>query len=335
MESFYLPLIWAGIIAFGVMVYVVLDGFDLGIGILFPWITEQKHRDTMMNSVAPVWDGNETWMVLGAAALYGAFPLAYSLLLPTLYMPIMIMLGALVFRGVAFEFRFKAHKSLPLWNFAFSLGSTLAAFCQGLILGTFVQGYEIAQLFGMATYPWFTPFSIMTGLGVVVGYALLGSTWLILKTEGELQQSMFQAARVLLLLIVFFLALVSVWTPFMHDAIMDRWFSTPNFYYLLPLPLLTGLVVVCAFYTLMKRNEKWPFILSISLFILAYIGLCISSWPYIVPRKLTLWDAASDDKSLEFFLVGAVILIPVLIAYSIYAYYIFRGKVKSSDYGYH
>jgi cytochrome d ubiquinol oxidase subunit II len=332
----YLPLIWAIIMAFAVIMYVILDGFDLGIGILFPWIPSKEHRDLMINSVAPLWDGNETWMVLGGATLYGAFPLAYSLLLPMLYMPIMIMLAALIFRGVAFEFRFKAHRSRFVWDIAFWAGSTMAAFCQGLILGTFIVGYTPpANLATEVLSPaWLTPFSLMTGVAVIIGYALLGATWLIMKTEGELQNNMYNAAKTLLVVITFFLAAVSIWTPFIHPAIMERWFSTPNFYYLLPLPIVTGFIVIYASYSLFKRYEKLPFALSIALFLLCYIGLCISSWPYLVPRSITFWQAASSPSSLKFLLVGAIILLPTLLAYSIYSYRVFRGKV-SLEHGYH
>lgn len=328
-----LPLLWAFIVAFAVIMYVILDGFDLGIGILFPWISDVHSRDLMINSIAPVWDGNETWMVLGGACLYGAFPLAYSTLLPVLYMPIMVMLGALIFRGVAFEFRFKAERTRLLWDVAFSGGSAVAAFCQGLILGTFVQGYIIYT--GMDdSFIWFTPFSIMTGVAVVVGYALLGATWLILKTEGELQNVMYQAAKILLFGVSFFIAVVSLWTPFIHQEIKERWFSYPNFFYLLPLPLITGVAVIFAAYSLYKRYEKWPFILSISLFIFSYLGLGISIWPYLVPRQLTFWEAAANDSSLLFQLVGTLILLPVLVTYSIYAYRVFKGKV-TAEFGYH
>lgn len=238
MSNTLLPIIWAGLIAFGVIIYVILDGFDLGIGILFPWVRNHEHRNRMINSVAPVWDGNETWLVFGGATLYGAFPLAYSTLLPALYMPIMVMLGALVFRGVAFEFRFKSYKSRFLWDLAFSGGSTAAAFCQGLILGAFIEG-KILNTALAGSFAWLTPFSIMTGLAVVCGYALLGATWLIMKTEDELQQDMYQYARLLLILVGFFMALVSLWTPAMYIDIRQRWFSLPNFIYLLPLPIIS------------------------------------------------------------------------------------------------
>ncbi len=329
-----LPLISALILALGVVFYVILDGFDLGIGILFPWVRNGQYRSLMMNSVAPVWDGNETWLVFGGAMLYGAFPIAYSTLLPTLYLPIMVMLGALVFRGVAFEFRGKAHRSRFLWDLAFSGGSTAAAFCQGLILGTFING---EFLLPHTTYLWLTPFSIVTGLGVVFGYALLGSTWLIIKTDGELQANMYQAARILLFILASFLFIISVWTPELQPTIKLRWFSLPNFYYLLPLPIISIVAVLAAFYFIHYpkiNTEKLPFLLSISLFVFAYIGIGISMWPYIVPRTLTFWEAAASNSALRFQLVGTIILLPVLIAYSIFAYRVFRGKV-SGDQDYH
>lgn len=326
-------LIWAFLIALAVMMYVLLDGFDLGIGILFPWIRSKEHRDIMMNSIAPVWDGNETWLVLGGAGLYPTFPLAYGTLLSILYLPIMVMLGALVFRGVAFEFRFKSHRSQFLWDIAFSGGSALAAFCQGLILGTFVHGYTSVP--NTAHYiVWFTPFSIVTGIAVMVGYALLGATWLIIKTEGELQKTMYHNAKIFFGGIVFFIALVSLWTPFIAPDIFARWFALPNFLYLLPLPLLTLAAVIYGFYALYHHYEKTPFLMAIALFCFCFIGLCISSWPYIIPRTVTIWQAAADVKSLKFLLVGAVILLPTLLAYSAYSYYVFKGKVRVNE-GYH
>jgi cytochrome d ubiquinol oxidase subunit II len=336
MSNTLLPLIWAGIIAFGVIMYVILDGFDLGIGILFPWVRNADYRSLMVNSIAPVWDGNETWLVFGGATLYGAFPIAYSTLLPALYMPIMVMLGALVFRGVAFEFRVKAYKSRFLWDLAFAGGSTVAAFCQGLILGTFIQGKMLVEGLNQS-FVWLTPFSMVTGIAVVFGYALLGSTWLIMKTEGELQKDMYQSARLFLIAVAFFMLTISLWTPAVDPNIEMRWFSFPNFFELLPLPILTLIATIFAGYCLQRPdrfNEKLPFILSVLLFVFCYIGLGISTWPYIIPRQLTIWEAAAHPKTLIFQLVGAIILLPLLIAYSIYAYRVFRGKVQSDE-GYH
>ncbi|MDQ8040144.1 MAG: cytochrome d ubiquinol oxidase subunit II [Rickettsiella sp.] len=323
-----LILTWATIISFIIMMYVLLDGFDLGIGILFPWIKHGQYRDIMMSSVIPVWDGNETWLVFGAAALYAAFPLAYAALLPTLYMPVMILLASLIFRGVAFEFRFKAQRSQFIWDFAFALGSTLAAFIQGIILGTFVKGYGEHFPLTHSAYQWLTPFSIFTGFAVVCGYALLGATWLIVKTEGDLQAQLYKAAKFLLGLVAFFLVAVSIWTPFIEPRVMERWFSLPNFFYLSPLPFLTILIVAYNFYCLCKHREKAPFVLSMGLFIFAYIGFCISAWPYIIPHVVPVWEAAAPPSTLKFILVGTVVLLPILLIYTVYSYRVFRGKVK-------
>lgn len=324
-----LILTWATIISLIIMMYVLLDGFDLGVGILFPWIKQSEFRDIMMSTVVPVWDGNETWLVFGAAALYAAFPIAYGILLPTLYMPIMILLVALIFRGVAFEFRFKAHKSRFIWDIAFAVGSILAAFIQGIILGTFVKGYGTHLPLSHSSYHWFTPFTIFTGVAVVFGYALLGATWLIIKTEGILQERMYNAAKILLPLVVFFLVSVSIWTPIVEPQVMYRWFLLPNFYYLSSLPILTILLVFYNFYCLQKKKERLPFILTIGLFVFSYIGFCISAWPYIIPHVLPVWEAAAPPSTLKFILVGAAIILPILFIYTLYSYHVFRGKVKT------
>ena len=324
-----LILTWAVIISFIIMMYVLLDGFDLGIGILFPWIKHGQYRDIMMSTVLPVWDGNETWLVFGAAALYGAFPLAYSVLLPTLYIPIMILLVSLIFRGVAFEFRFKAHRSQFVWDIAFAAGSTVAAFIQGVILGTFVKGYGNHLPLPHTAYQWLTPFSVFTGLAVVCGYALLGATWLIVKTEGDLQDQVYKAAKILLGLVTFFLVGVSFWTPFIEPRVVKIWFTAPKFYYLSVLPLLTLVIVLYNFYCLYNRKkERAPFVLTMGLFICSYLGFCISAWPYIVPHAVSVWDAAAAPSTLKFTLVGTAVLLPILLIYTLYSYHVFRGKVK-------
>ncbi len=325
----FLILTWATIISLIIMMYVLLDGFDLGVGILFPWIKQSEFKDIMMSTVVPVWDGNETWLVFGAAALYAAFPIAYGILLPTIYMPIMILLVALIFRGVAFEFRFKAHKNQFIWDIAFAAGSILAAFIQGIILGTFVKGYGTHLPLSHTAYHWFTPFTIFTGIAVVCGYALLGATWLIIKTDGILQEKMYKAAKVLLPLVAFFLISVSIWTPIVEPQVMHRWFSLPNFYYLSPLPILTILIVFYNFYCLQKKKERLPFILTIGLFVFSYIGFCISAWPYIIPHVLPVWETAAPPSTLKFILVGAAIILPILFIYTLYSYHVFRGKVKT------
>ncbi len=323
-----ITLVLVSIVAFAIIMYVFLDGFDLGIGILFPWIASEKDRNIMIASVLPVWDGNETWLVLGGATLYGAFPMVYSFVLPTLYMPIIIMLAALIFRGVSFEFIHNARSTRILWVFFFCLGSTIAAFCQGIILGTFVQGFnfENGQVI-VLDYQWLTPFSMMTGLAVVFGYAYLGSSWLILKTTGALQESMFHRSKILLLIVGLFMITVSLWTPFIDPQVTAFWLSVPNSFYLAVLPLLTLFTFIKIWFALDKKKEQQPFYLGFLLFLLPYLGFVLSVWPYIIPRQITLWDAAAPLKAQLFILVGMVILLPVLIGYTLYSYIVFRGKI--------
>lgn len=331
-----LPLIWFVIIVFSTMMYVVMDGFDLGIGILYPLIKQSHDRDVMMNTVAPVWDGNETWLVLGGAALYGAFPLAYAVLLDALTIPLTLMLFGLIFRGVAFEFRFKASATRQhIWDKAFLGGSILATFCQGVILGAFINGMPVAgRSYAGGALDWLTPFSLFCGLGLVVAYALLGCTWLIMKTEGELQNRVHQLATPLMLLFLLVLAAISLWTPLAHPAIAARWFTLPNLYWFIPVPLL---VVICAWSLLQavrKEAHYSPFLLTLLLVFLGFSGLGISVWPNLIPPSISLWQAAAPPQSLGFMLVGALFIIPIILVYTFWSYYVFRGKVKHSD-GYH
>ena len=326
-----LPIIFALLLGFIVLMYVVLDGFDLGIGILFPFTTNEKERDTMMNSIAPVWDGNETWLVFGGAMLYGAFPIVCGLLLPVLYMPIMLMLVALVFRGVSFEFRFKAVKSKPIWNWAFAIGSVAASFFQGVILGAFVQGFDINEsVMTINSTDWLTPFSLATGVALICGYALLGATWMIIKSTGRLQRKMIEHAKGLLVLVSFFLVFVSVWTPLHSKEIFNRWYSFPNVIFLSLLPLITMFAIYKIWQNLQGKScsEYKPFIYSIIVFLCAYTGIGISVYPYLIPHQVTIWEAAAPDTTLTFILVGVVIMLPILLAYTIYAYNLFKGKTS-------
>ncbi|MBK1865253.1 cytochrome d ubiquinol oxidase subunit II [Taklimakanibacter albus] len=328
-----LAFIWAAIIAFAVLAYVMMDGFDLGIGILFPFYKAEADRDRMMNSVAPVWDGNETWLVLGGGGLFAVFPLAYATIMPALYAPIVIMLLALVFRGVAFEFRWRTTRGKFLWDWAFASGSIVATFAQGIALGTIVQGIPIAdRAYAGGWWTWLTPFSLFTGLALVVGYALLGATWLILKTDEKLQDRSYRFALVLGPVTLFLIGLVSLWTPFLEPLYMERWFSWPRMLYTIPVPLLVALAAYLLIKGILKREELTPFLASLALFILSFIGIGISFYPYIVPPTLTIWDAAAPQESLGFLLVGAVVLVPIILAYTAYAYWVFRGKVGSEGY---
>lgn len=329
-------LIWAIIIIFGVMMYVVMDGFDLGIGILFPFVKAEHDRDVMMNTVAPVWDGNETWLVLGGAALFGAFPLAYSVVLSALYLPLIFMLVGLIFRGVAFEFRFKARDDKRhIWDKAFIGGSLVATFFQGVALGAFIDGIPVvARRHAGGALDWLTPFSLFCGLGLIAAYALLGSTWLIMKTEGPLQARMHQVTKPLIGVLLVVIGIVSLWTPLAHGDIAQRWFSTPNLFWFLPVPVLVLVTVVGLWRSVSRQAHYTPFLLTLLLIFLGYSGLGISLWPHIIPPAISIWDAASPPQSQSFMLVGTLFILPFILGYTFWSYYVFRGKVRVED-GYH
>jgi cytochrome bd ubiquinol oxidase subunit II len=330
-----LAFIWAGVIAFAVLAYVIVDGFDLGIGILFPMLKEKRDRDVAMNSIAPVWDGNETWLVLGGGGLYAAFPLAYAVVLPALYAPLIAMLLGLVFRGVAFEFRWRTERGRFLWDWAFAGGSTLVALCQGIALGALVQGIKVdGRAYGGGWYDWLTPFSLMTGAALVVGYALLGATWLVMKTTGDLQQQARRFAFASGAGTVALIGVVSLWTPFLNPVFMSRWFAFPAILYTVPVPLAVAGATLLLFKGLRAGRDAQPFVAALALFVLSYIGLGISLYPQIVPPSITIWQAAAPDKSLGFLLVGTLILVPIIIGYMAHAYWVFRGKVDTTT-GYH
>jgi cytochrome bd ubiquinol oxidase subunit II len=326
-----LPLIWGVLIATAVFLYVLLDGFDLGIGIIFPFAPSDKCRDRMMNSIAPFWDGNETWLVLGAGGLFVAFPLAYSILLPAFYIPIIVMLLGLIMRGVAFEFRFKSEgKMRSVWSYAFHLGSLGAAFCQGMVLGAFVQGVHIdGRHFAGGPFDWATGFSVMTGIAVVFGYALLGATWLVMKTQDITQSWSRQVASYVLGFVGLFMALVSMSMPFLNECIKNFWFSAPHIYYLSVIPVITALLFVLVWRDLhMGQREYRPFLASIGIFLMGYLGLALSLYPWIIPFQYTLWDAAASGPGLSLVLLGVVPLLPLILGYTGYSYYVFRGKAS-------
>ncbi|TDR48866.1 cytochrome bd-I ubiquinol oxidase subunit 2 apoprotein [Tahibacter aquaticus] len=330
-----LPVVWFFIIGFGVLMYVLLDGFVLGLGILAPFADDEHQRDHMMNTAAPIWDGNETWLVMGGAGLMAAFPRAYAVILSALYLPILLMLIALVFRGVAFEFRFKAERSRWVWGVAFHLGSVAAAFAQGVILGALVEGMPLKEgKYIGGALGWFSPFAMLTGVALIFGYALLGATWLILKTEGRLQRIAFDLTRPLMLVVICCMFLVSVSLPFLDSQLMQRWFTLPNFLYLSPVPLLTALNAAALWFAVIRNRELAPFLLSLSFFGLGFLGLVLGIWPNIVPPDLSLWQAAAPPSSQGFTLVGAAIMLPAVLFYTAYSYRVFRGKV-AADAGYH
>ena len=331
-----LAMIWAFIIAFAVFVYVVMDGFDLGLGILFPLFPNKADRDVIMNSVAPVWDGNETWLVLGGGGLMAAFPLAYAVLMPALYTPMIAMLVGLIFRGVAFEFRWRTTRSgRNRWDPAFAGGSLLAALAQGIALGAILQGVHVeGRHYAGGWWDWLTPFSVLTGLCLLVGYALLGATWLVMKTEGEVRDRAYRLSWALVFAMLGAIGAVSIATPFLSVEYAQRWFTWPNVILTAPVPIAVAVVTAMLLRSLANRQDYRPFFLSLALFALSYAGLGISMYPYIVPQSITIWQAASPATSQIFMLFGVAVLIPLILAYTAWAYWVFRGKVRPES-GYH
>jgi cytochrome bd ubiquinol oxidase subunit II len=331
-----LPVLWAIIIGFGLMMYVVMDGFDLGIGILFPFVRGREDRDTMVNTVAPVWDGNETWLAFGGAGLLAVFPLAYSVILSALYLPLVLMLAGLIWRGVAFEFRFKADEAhRPFWDKAFAWGSYIATISQGLALGAFINGFEVRDgAYAGGLFGWVTPFSLFTGVALLGAYALLGVTWLVLKTEGALQQRMRELGRPITVAVLIAIVIVSLWTPYAHAEVADRWFSVPNLLFFAPVPVLVLLATWALLKTLGRDSHAAPFLLALLLLFLGYTGLGISLWPNIIPPAISIWEAAAPPQSQGFMLVGTLFILPFILTYTAWSYYVFRGKVRAGE-GYH
>jgi len=333
--AFWLPLVWAALIGIAVALYVILDGFDLGLGILFQLEPKENCRDLMMNSVAPFWDGNETWLVLGGAGLLVAFPLAYAVIMPGLYLPIIIMLLGLVFRGVAFEFRWAAKPSHEFWDNAFSWGSIVATFMQGVVLGGYLQGIGVKdKAFAGGSLDWFAPFPLFTGVALLGGYALLGTTWLVMKVDGPLAEDARGWAKKLLPAVLVIMAIISLWTPFAFERIADRWFAWPNILYLSPVPIATAILAWACWQGLNTGRGVLPFLCAVGLFLLGFVGLAISNVPYLVPPSITIWEAAAVPQSQIFTLIGVLIMLPVILGYTVFVYWTFRGKVREGE-GYH
>jgi cytochrome d ubiquinol oxidase subunit II len=327
--------VWTLILGAGIFFYVLLDGFDLGVGILYNFMPDTRSRNLVMNAIAPVWDGNETWLVLGGVALLAAFPLAFAILIPALYFPILVMLLALVFRGVAFEFRFRDAEHKTFWDHGFFYGSLIATLAQGMMLGAFIQGFKVeGRAFAGGALDFLTPFSVLTGIALVFGYALLGAGWLVLKTEDDVQARARRYGRICLAAVVIGIVVVSLWTPVASDAVFSRWFSWPNILILSPVPIATALVAWATWRALSGASQFGGFIGAVGLFALSYIGMTISLFPMIVPHHFTLMQAASPPGTQAFLLVGTLFLLPVILFYSGWSYWVFRGKVRA-DVGYH
>jgi cytochrome d ubiquinol oxidase subunit II len=327
--------VWTLILGAGIFFYVLLDGFDLGVGMLYNFMPDTRSRNLVMNAIAPVWDGNETWLVLGGVALLAAFPLAFAILIPALYFPILVMLLALVFRGVAFEFRFRDVEHKTFWDHGFFYGSLIATMAQGMMLGAFIQGFKVeGRVFAGGPLDFLTPFSVLTGIALVFGYGLLGAGWLVLKTEDDIQARARRYGRICLAGVLIAIVVVSLWTPLASDAVFSRWFSWPNILILSPVPVATALVAWATWRALGGASQSGGFIGAVGLFALSYIGITISLFPMIVPHHYTLMQAASPPGTQAFLLVGTLFLLPVILFYSGWSYWVFRGKVRA-DVGYH
>jgi cytochrome d ubiquinol oxidase subunit II len=330
----HLPLIWAAIIGTAVMLYVILDGFDLGLALLFPFATNERERDQMMRSIAPFWDGNETWLVMGGVGLLVAFPLAYSIIMPALYLPVIAMLLGLIFRGVAFEFRTLAANK-TWWNAAFAGGSLVATLAQGAVLGGLIQGINVENgAFVGGPFDWVSPLSLLCGIGMTAGYALLGATWLVWRVEGPVAARARAQAKPLLVAVLMLMGAVSLYTPWMSARIAERWFSLPNILFLWPVPIVTLLTGWAAWRWIDAQHDIRPFMATVVLFLLGYLGLIISSFPYLVPPSLTIWQTAAAPSSQAFMLAGTVVLLPLILGYTAWSYWVFRAKVREGE-GYH
>jgi cytochrome d ubiquinol oxidase subunit II len=328
-----LTVVWAFIIAFAVAAYVVMDGFDLGIGILFPFFRVGKERDQAMNAIAPVWDGNETWLVLGGGGLLAAFPLAYAIILPALYAPLIAMLLGLVFRGVAFEFRWRDPGHRALWDAGFFFGSLLATFAQGVTLGALLQGITVSgRAYAGGWWEWLSPFSLLAGASLVIGYTLLGAGWLIWKTEGEIQRDANRFARLLVPALLLAIGMISLATPFVEPKYFQRWFNWPGLLVAIPMPLLVTGLAYALWRSLSGPRDWLPFALTLGLFLLSMAGLAVSIWPDVIPGRVTIWQAAAPYSSQLFMLVGALVLMPLILIYTAWSYWVFRGKVGEEGY---
>jgi len=329
--AFWLPVVWAVVIGIALIMYVILDGFDLGIGILFLAARDEAERDQMMHAIVPFWDGNEIWLVLSGVGLFVAFPLAYAIIGPAFTLPLILMVLGLVLRGVAFEFRYALKPHQKFWDRAFAAGSAIAAFCQGAILGRLVLGIEIENnQFAGGPFDWLSPFAIVCGFGVMAGYALFGCAWLMIKTDGVVRERATRHARVALLLAIVFIAIVSLWTPLANARIAERWFTWDNFVLLWPVPLLTALFGLSAWIGTQTSSGLHVFAASINLFLLCVTGLAISTYPYIIPPSVTIWQAAAVSESQIVMLIATVLLLPLILGYTVYVSLKFRGKMNQA-----
>ena len=332
--QYFLPQVWFVILALFLFLYVMLDGFDLGVGILSLTASTEERRGILMTSLSNVWDANETWLVLMGGALFGAFPLAYGTILQALYIPITIMLFGLIFRAVAFEFREHSNHKL-FWNLAFGVGSFLAALGQGFALGGILESISVDSSghFIGSTWEWLSWQSVLVTLTLIQGYVLIGSTYLITKTDGELQETHYRTAKIAAFTTLIGAVLITITTPIFYVSARERLFSAPLVYVFALIPLLGVSLIALLLRSLGERRERSPFVWTILLFLLTFLGLGLIVFPYIIPTEITIYEAAAAPSSLVFMIIFIGFLIPIMLAYNIYQYIVFRGKVTKEYYG--
>jgi cytochrome d ubiquinol oxidase subunit II len=325
---------WVSLLAIGILLYVVLDGVDLGVGLLFGLARGEARRGAMLSAVAPVWDGNETWLVVSAVILWGAFPIIYASLLSAFYLPLIVMLLGLILRGVAFEFRYKTHRLRWIWDLSFAGGSLIAAFIQGLTVGALVEGLPFSNGdYSGGEVGWLTPFAVLCGVGLCLGYALLGACWLLRKCEGEVRDTARRQIPVLAIGVLAFLALVFAYALAEHLPILHRWIDRP---YLLIFPVTGALAALVLALSILNHDDYLPFYMVTLIFLSAFGTLALSFWPYMIPFVFTVNQAAAPQSSLMFMFWGGVIVFPLMLLYTIISYSVFRGKVRATaGYGHH
>ena len=332
--DYLLPQVWFAILALFLFLYIMLDGFDLGVGILSVTASSEERRSILMTSLSNIWDANETWLVLMGGSLFGAFPLAYSTILNALYIPIFMMIFGFIFRGVAFEFREQATRKL-FWNVAFGAGSFLAALGQGFALGGVLAGIKVDEYghFIGTSWDWLNLPSILVALTLIQGYVLIGSTYLVWKTTGELQQTHYKTAQIAAITTLIGAILITIATPIFYESARDRLFSQPLVYIFASIPVLGVILIWQLLQSLNEKAERTPFIWTILLFLLTFLGLALVVFPYIIPTEITIYQAAADPSSMVIMIIFIGALIPIMLFYNLYSYVVFRGKVTDGHYG--
>ncbi len=319
---------WVLLLAISILLYVLLDGADLGIGMLFGLTRGKARRHVMLRAVAPIWDGNETWLVVTGVILWGAFPIVYATLLSAFYLPLFFILAGLILRGVAFEFRDKTQRMRWIWDLSFAGGSLIASFTQGATVGALVEGLQVTNgQYSGGDFGWFTPFAALCGIGLCLGYALLGACWLVKKCDGEIRDRAHRQIRILAVSVLVFLVIVFVYALAEHLPILQRWIDRP---YLFAFPAIGAIAAIVLALSILRHNDQWPFYTVAAIFVSAFGTLALSFWPYMIPFVITIDEAAAPQSSLAFMFWGGVVVFPLMLLYTVISYSVFRGKIGTT-----